>query len=217
LHDGHLNIPEFVLGDESRGGNMLDQLVNETASRFNLSTSSVSALLRGLLSLITNEQTGGAEGFVDRFRLAGFSFVMTSWYGGTDTRTISATNLESVLGTTALDTLAASAGLTRTAANTVITFLLPRLGGRLTPNGVLPSSTAIRWQVSSYIEQPAVSAVERAEDRRDWPAWLGWTAVALMAFGVWLWLRPPVAKSSGLWVTPVAAPMAITFCGSITA
>ena len=46
---------------------MFEQLVIEAASRLNLPVANLSALLRELLSLLTNERTGGPEGFLDLF------------------------------------------------------------------------------------------------------------------------------------------------------
>src|SRR4030095_517745 len=108
---------------------MFEQLVNEAATRFNLSTASVSALVRGILSLITDERTGGAEGFVDLFRRTGIGAVVTSWLGGGEgfvalwgppargdgvagglggrgEKPISPSHLEAALGTSTLDSLA---------------------------------------------------------------------------------------------------------------
>ncbi len=170
---------------------MFEQLVNEAASRFNLSTASVSGVVRGLLSLMTNERTGGPEGFMDQFRRAGLGDVITSWFGGKEGRPITASNLESALGTTALDNLASSTGITRAVVSSVAAFLLPKMIGRLTPNGVLPSLGALRSQVSHYVEGPTVSTVEHRAERSAWPAWLPWTAAALLALGAWIWFRPP--------------------------
>jgi hypothetical protein len=55
---------------------MFDQLVRETAARFELPTSSVSALVRGLLSLMTDARSGGQR-FVDLFRQAGLGEAFT--------------------------------------------------------------------------------------------------------------------------------------------
>ena len=176
---------------------MFEQRVNEAASRFNLSTASVSGLLRGLLSLLTNERTGGAEGFVDMFRRAGLGDVVTSWFGGKEGRTITPSHLESALGTSTLDKLAASSGVTRGVATSALTFLLPKVIGRLTPNGVLPSTSTLLSQVSSYLDRPAVTdrpvtRVEHIEEKRGgWPGWLPWVAAAALALAALMWLRAP--------------------------
>ncbi len=171
---------------------MFEQLINEAASRFNLSNASVSALLRGLLLLMTSEQAGGIEGFVELFRRAGLGGVLTSSVGWKDGRTISPSQLESALGASALDMLAASSGLTRTAVTPVLVFLLPKVIHQLTASGFSPSSSALLSQVSSYIDRPAVTAIKRKKKSRSRPRWLPWAAAALLALVGWLWLRGPV-------------------------
>jgi OOP family OmpA-OmpF porin len=171
---------------------MFEQLVNEAATRFNLSTASVSALVRGILSLITDDRTGGAEGFVDLFRRTGIGDVVTSWIGGKEGKPISPSHLEAALGTGTLDSLASSAGLTRAAATSALTFLLPRLVGRLTPNGAFPSTASLRSQLSNYLTGTTATAEETVtEVRKGLPGWLPWVALAALAVLGWLWLRAP--------------------------
>ena len=133
---------------------MFEQLINDAASRLNLSTAGASALVRGLLGLMTNERTGGVEGFVDTFRRVGLGDVLTSWYGGKEGKAISPAQVESALGIGALDRLAVSSGLTRAAVSTAAAYLLPKIIGRLTPNGVLPSNSSLLSQVSRYVDRP---------------------------------------------------------------
>src|SRR5262245_41865265 len=170
---------------------MFEQLIAEAESRLNLSAASVTALVRGLLSLMLSER-GGADGFIDLFRRAGLGDVITSWFGGEEGRTLTAAHVESALGPTALDRLAASSGLTRVVVAPAAAFLLPRMIGRLTPNGVLPSNSEILSQVSSYIDEPVVSPVARRPlesrivnrpHRAGWPSWLplALAAAALIA------------------------------------
>src|SRR5262245_14355046 len=104
---------------------MFDHIINEAATRFGLSTSSVTSLVRAVLLLISNERLGGAEGVVDQFRRAGLGDVATSWYGGEEARPITASQVESALGTNTLDRLAGASGLTRATVTSVLTFLLP--------------------------------------------------------------------------------------------
>jgi outer membrane protein OmpA-like peptidoglycan-associated protein/uncharacterized protein YidB (DUF937 family) len=175
---------------------MFDQIIADAATRFNLSTASASALVRGLLSLMLDER-GGAEGFFEKFRRAGLGDVLTSWFGGKEARTLTPTQLESALGASALEKLTTSSGLTRSVASTASAFLLPRIIGRLTPNGVLPSSKTLLSLVSSYIDGPAVgpleSPIERTPARAGWPGWVPWAvgAAALLALVGWLASRGP--------------------------
>lgn len=126
---------------------MFENLIKDAEARLNLSDESVSALVRGLLFLMLNEG-GGIEGFVDRFRRVGLSDVVTSWLGGKEGRLMTALDVESALGMSALDRLAASSGLTRGVVGSVVAFLLPRMMSRLTANGIIPSRSLVS-QVSS--------------------------------------------------------------------
>jgi outer membrane protein OmpA-like peptidoglycan-associated protein len=170
---------------------MFEQLITEATSRLSLPSASVSALLCGLLAQMTSERTGGFQGFIDLFRRAGLGDVMTSWFGGKDGKTVTPSQIESALGTGTLDKLASSSGLSRAAATSALTFLLPKVIGRLTPNGALPSANSLLTQVSSYLDRPMVSVVDRKEERRGWPGWLPWAAAALLALVGWLALRGP--------------------------
>src|SRR5262249_6269930 len=182
---------------------MLEQLLKEAASRFNLSTATVSSLVRGLLSMMTDERSGGVDGFIDQFRRAGFGDTLTSWFGGKEGRTLTPADVESALGVGALDTLASANGITRAATSSVLAFVVPKLLGLLTPNGVLPTTAALRSQMPALlgrpgVERPIVQRIERpvsirpyVVEQRAWPAWLPWAAVALLALIGWLWLRAP--------------------------
>ncbi len=180
---------------------MFEQLIKEAASRFNLSAASVSAMVTGLLSLMSNEQTGGPEGFVSLFRRAGVGDVITSWFGGREGRPLTPAHVESALGTSALDRLATSSGLTRSTVSAAAAFLLPRLIGRLTPNGALPSSAALQSQIADYVERPVAAPVdyrtgrvderiERHDEKAGW-GWLPWAAVAALALAAFFWWRAP--------------------------
>lgn len=160
---------------------MFDRLVAETAARFDLSTANVSALLLGVLALVTCERTGGPEGFVDLFRRVELGDVVTSWFGGRAGRSMSPAQLESALGITALNKLADSSGLTRSSVTSALTFLVPRLFAGLTPGGFLPSSTALQTRVDEYRQRPT-DTVDVRQPTHGLPAWLPWAALALMAF-----------------------------------
>ena len=174
---------------------MFQQLINSTATQFNLSDASVSSLLRGLLALMTSERWGGIDGFVDQFREAGLDHVIGSWVGGKEGRALTSSQVESALGASGLDGLAARSGLSRAAVTSVLTFMLPRLIGLLTPDGVLPSSHALRSDFSGYIagsaELPVVPRVEHRAEARSWHR-LSWAAaVVLAAIAAFFWMRAP--------------------------
>jgi outer membrane protein OmpA-like peptidoglycan-associated protein/uncharacterized protein YidB (DUF937 family) len=172
---------------------MFEQIVNEATSRFSVPVAGVRSLLGGLLSLITDERTGGSDGFVDRFRRAGLGDLITSWFGGQEGKPITASDLEAALGTSALDGLAGSSGLGRGTVTSVLTFLLPKVIGQLTPSGALPSTRELRSQVADYVERPFVTAVERHYEEQRRLRWVPWVAATALALGLVVWLRgsPP--------------------------
>ncbi len=174
---------------------MFQQLINSTATQFNLSDASVSSLLRGLLALMTSERWGGIDGFVDQFREAGLDHVIGSWLGGKEGRALTPSQVESALGASGLDGLAARSGLSRAAVTSVLTFLLPRLIGLLTPGGVLPSSHALRSRFSGYIAGsaglPAAPGAEHMAKGRS-SHWMSWAAAAVLAvLAAFFWMRAP--------------------------
>ena len=171
---------------------MLDQIITETATRFGLPTTSVAAVGRGLLSFLTNERTGGPEGFLDQFRRAGIAHLITSWFGGKEGRTITPSHVEAALGTNAIENVAASSGLTRPVASTAAAFMLPRMMAWLTPNGALPSVAALRAQILRDSVSRAIPLderrIERRREPRRWPGWWPWAAAAALALAAVTWL-----------------------------
>jgi uncharacterized protein YidB (DUF937 family) len=114
---------------------MFEPLVNDAASLFNVPAASVSALTRALVSLMTNERTGGPDGFLDRFRRVSLGHVITSWFGGNEGSPILRPHLKAALGSSTLESLAESSGLTQETATWVLTFLLPTLIHQFSTNG----------------------------------------------------------------------------------
>jgi outer membrane protein OmpA-like peptidoglycan-associated protein/uncharacterized protein YidB (DUF937 family) len=171
---------------------MFDELVNEAASRLSLPAAGISDLVRGLLALITNDRTGGPEGFADMFRRAGLGDVFTSWFSGKEGATITASDLETTLGTERIEPLATISGLTRASTTSAIAFLLPKLIGLLTPDGVFSSGSPLLSRIPDFAErQTPTPTPARTVARRGRTRWLPWAAAALLAFAGWLWLRGP--------------------------
>src|SRR5262245_7349038 len=188
-----VHLPASPAAAAERRPPMFERLVTEIASRYNLGTSSVASLVRGLLQLMTSDRTGGINGFMDMFRNAGLGDVFASWFGGKDGRTITGSQVESALGVNTIDKLATSAGLSRSTTSSVLSGLLPKLVAQLTPNGSLPSTSSLLAQVSSYLAMPGAAAAAVGEYAKPsaWPRWLPWAAVAVLALLGWYWLREP--------------------------
>jgi hypothetical protein len=152
--------------------------------------------------MMTNERTGGLDGFLNLFRRAGVGDVITSWSGGKEGRPLTTSHVESALGMSTLEKLAASSGLAPATVSSVAAFLMPRMIARLATNGVLPSSKALLSHVTHYIDppidRPTVAPVEqRPEPRRERTDWLPWAAAAaaLLALVGWLAARGPAGTT----------------------
>jgi outer membrane protein OmpA-like peptidoglycan-associated protein/uncharacterized protein YidB (DUF937 family) len=182
----------------------LDLVMEEVQSRFGLSNTNATSLLSGLLSFIT-QQSGGVSGFIDRFKNAGLGELVSSWFGG-GTRSLSSSQVESVLGSNALSGLASKAGIPATTASSAIALMLPKLMQSIAPGGAIP--TRLPSELMSYMSGPtaaaaagtrqAVYAVERAAQRTGVSRFL-WPLFALVAvalLGLWIWARSNNAKQA---------------------
>jgi uncharacterized protein YidB (DUF937 family) len=183
---------------------MFEPLVREAASRFNVSTASVSSVIRVLLSLIADERTGGPAGFVNLFRHKGLGDIISSWFGGKEGRTITPAQLEAVLGPSRIDRMIVTSGLPPGVTLSVLTFLVPKVIGRVTTGGTLPTAGSPAWQVVQSMDRPAdaqpgieywplarkdrgAAAAAAAVERFGAWSWLPWAAAATVALAGLLW------------------------------
>lgn len=175
----------------------LDLVMNEAQSRFGISETKVGSLVAGLLSYIT-QQGGGISGFLDRFRSAGLGDILSAWTSGT-ARNISGDQLENVLGSNTISSIASKAGLSTATATSALAFLMPKLVQSLAPGGTIP--TRLPSELMSYISGPtaavaagarqAVYAAERATEQSGLRRYVV-PLLALLAailIGFWIWSR----------------------------
>lgn len=174
---------------------MFEKLVTEAAQRLNLPTATVSSLLDSLIGTMTNERTGGINGFVDSFRRAGVGDFLTSWIGGKEGKPLTAVHVERALGSTTVKSIADKSGVTASVANAAIAFLLPKVIGLLTPNGTLPTNQSVLQATSRYFNRPAPVPTRLAEPRST-TRWLPWATVAALALAGFLIMRdrPTIAR-----------------------
>jgi outer membrane protein OmpA-like peptidoglycan-associated protein/uncharacterized protein YidB (DUF937 family) len=137
---------------------VLDSVVNEVGTQLGISSSSAGSVLSGLLVFI-DQQDGGVGAFLDRFRRAGVSNVVTSWLSG-EPKTIGPDAVESALGRDTISNIASRSGLSSTAAASAIAMMLPKLIQRLAPGGAIPSR--LTPDVASYITGPTAAMASGA-------------------------------------------------------
>src|SRR5262245_39479972 len=117
----------------------VDLLINEVAERFGIG-GRAAPLMSELLSLMTDQQTGGVPGFIDRFKQAGMDQLVSTWISSNSNHPITPNQIESALGRDTIDRLAYNVGLPNSTVSSALTFLTPEVIDYLTPDGVVPSS-----------------------------------------------------------------------------
>ncbi|KVH79809.1 hypothetical protein WJ41_31325 [Burkholderia ubonensis] len=99
---------------------------------------SQSALLSAALEFINN-QPGGLNGLIEKFKAGGAGDVIGSWVGTGENQPISADTLQNVLGSDAIGTLASKFGVDPAQASSILAQVLPHVVNHATPNGEVPA------------------------------------------------------------------------------
>lgn len=131
---------------------MFDSILQDISSRFGISIDRAKQLLGMLIALIFNEKRGGAAGFVDLFRSRGLGDAMTSWIGTGPNQPISASQLESVMGSDLLGSIASRAGVDHNIAGAALAAMLPEVFHNLTEDGQIPTGSGIPDRLLGYAD-----------------------------------------------------------------
>jgi uncharacterized protein YidB (DUF937 family) len=83
--------------------------------------------------------SGGLTGLVNMFNQKGLGDVVNSWVSTGKNLPISPEQIQSVLGSSQVQALAAKAGIDPSKASAAIAQILPQLVDKATPNGQIPS------------------------------------------------------------------------------
>ena len=113
---------------------LLDQVVGALAG----GESGDGTLLQTVLQLVNNPQTGGLEGLIRSFQQGGLGDIVNSWVANGQNLPVSGEQIESVLGGSALQDLAAQLGVSPHQASGTLADVLPHLVDQMTPNGEVP-------------------------------------------------------------------------------
>ena len=114
---------------------LLDQVVGALAGG---ESGGSGNLLQVVLQLVNNPRTGGLEGIIRSFRQGGLGDIVNSWVANGQNLPVSGEQIESVLGGSALQDLAAQLGVSPQQASGSLADVLPKLIDQLTPNGEVP-------------------------------------------------------------------------------
>ena len=100
-------------------------------------------LLNAVISMLTNKQAGWLSGMVEAFQQKGLGDLMSSWISTGKNLPISPAQLRNGIGEDSLRSLAENAGMSEESASSQLSYLLPGLIDKLTPDGKLPDSSIL--------------------------------------------------------------------------
>jgi uncharacterized protein YidB (DUF937 family) len=95
--------------------------------------------------------TGGLAGLVGAFEQNGLGDMVNAWISRGPNPPVSASQLQSALGSDVIGQYAAKAGLSQADAGSTLAALLPALIDHVTPNGQVPQSGALEGVLGSLL------------------------------------------------------------------
>jgi uncharacterized protein YidB (DUF937 family) len=108
----------------------IDLLLQETTEKFGLRTKGV-AVISALLCTMNNLESGGIEGFLNRFRQAGLTEHVNAWLQNDLDKPLTSPQLETALGRPSLQHIADKIGLPLVQTSAVFAHLIPLIVGHL--------------------------------------------------------------------------------------
>ncbi|RQV10330.1 DUF937 domain-containing protein [Burkholderia cenocepacia] len=100
---------------------------------------SQSALITTALEFINN-QPGGLNGLIEKFKAGGAGEIIGSWVGTGENQPISPDTLQNVLGSDVVGSLASKVGIDPSQASSILAQVLPHVVNGATPNGEVPAN-----------------------------------------------------------------------------
>jgi uncharacterized protein YidB (DUF937 family)/heat shock protein HslJ len=127
---------------------ILEPIINEVSEQFGL-RGKAAPTMNALLILMSNERTGGLQGFLDQFRRAGLGETVSSWVSRGSNTPVTTEQLERAIGNDTVNRITSNVGVARAAGASALAYMIPRVVDLLTPEGVVPSRLPA-W-VNSYL------------------------------------------------------------------
>lgn len=134
---------------------LFDQLSSELSSALGGAPGSHPGLLAHVLDLVNNPSTGGLTGLVQAFHDQGLGAIVASWIGTGPNQPITADQISKVLGPERIQLIATKLGVAPETVSTQLATVLPGLINHLTPNGTVPSESALQQAMDALKPKPA--------------------------------------------------------------
>jgi uncharacterized protein YidB (DUF937 family) len=100
-------------------------------------------LLDAVIGMMTDQQSGGLSGLVEKMIQGGLADQVKSWVGTGENLPVSAEQLQSVLGSSFVQDLAAKMGINTADVAGSLSSLLPQVVDKLTPDGEVPGDNKL--------------------------------------------------------------------------
>lgn len=130
---------------------LFDSIIGSVGEKFGLSSDKSGSLLSALVGLMSNPQSGGFTGFIDRFRAAGLGDKVSSWVTSGENTPITNEEMESALGAGTLSSVAENAGVDKETATSAMAYMMPQVVDKLTPDGEIPDETSLLSKIGGYL------------------------------------------------------------------
>lgn len=129
---------------------LFDSLVGQVGSALsgNQSADNQGGLMEAVSHLATDAETGGLQGLVKSFQDHGLGDVVASWIGNGQNMTITAQQIEQVIGNERLQLIAQKFGIAPDTIASGLAQMLPQMIDKLTPNGQLPDNHLLEQGLS---------------------------------------------------------------------
>ncbi|QBC43980.1 YidB family protein [Iodobacter fluviatilis] len=114
-------------------------LIDQLAGQFLGGKELPDGLVQSLSGVL--EQQGGISGLVEKFQNGGLTDIVQSWVGNGENLPVSGEQIQAVLGSDAVSSVAEKLGVDPSDAAAKISEYLPQLINQLTPNGEVPEGS----------------------------------------------------------------------------
>lgn len=117
---------------------LFDQILSATGGLSGQQGEGGDSPLGAILQLLNNPQTGGLSGILQSFETGGLGEVVKSWVSTGQNQSISAEQIQSVLGSEQIQNFASRLGIDPDQASARLAEYLPQVIDKLTPQGTVP-------------------------------------------------------------------------------
>jgi uncharacterized protein YidB (DUF937 family) len=128
---------------------LFDEVLSMAGSSLGQRTEHAGALT-AIMGYIDSPQVGGVAGLQKMFQQGGLGEVFNSWVSSGQNLPVSASELQNVLHSGALQDAAQKAGIDPSQLTGMMSSLLPHLVDKLTPNGQVPDAGALQSVLKGF-------------------------------------------------------------------